>query len=127
MTMNGGFHRGCFMFYALTSGEGAEKALELLKEEVRRLAERGVDDTEFLPARESAAFDADSALEAKNTLPDTAALELYYGVAPSHLLARGAELHAAGFDDFNALLKELFSGALERSVSVVGRGAGAEG
>lgn len=124
MTMNGGFHRGSFLFYTLTDEKGAESALELMRAEVRELADAGVDESEFRPARESAAFEADSALETGNSITDIAALELYYGVEPHRLLERGTELHEAKLGEFNALLKELFSGALEHSVSVLCHGRG---
>ena len=124
MTMNGGFHRGSFLFYALTDETGAEPALELLKTEVRELAESGAGEADFLPAREAAAFEADSSLEQGSSVTDTAALELYYGAEPQVLLERGTKIHETNLPEFNALLKELFTGALEQSVSVVARGRG---
>ena len=125
--MTGGFHRGSFIFYALTNTAGAESVLELLKGEVRMLAESGVEETEFFPAREAAAFDADSELETGGAITDAAALELYYGVGPERLISRGTELHSAELSGFNAILKGLFRGALDHSVSVVSRGRGTDG
>ena len=124
MMLNGGFRRGSFVFYALTDESGAEKALKLLREEVTRLAESGVDDAEFLPAREAAAFEADSVLESQSALTETAALDLYYGLPPERMAERGTLLRKMTRKEFNALLKERFADALEHAVSVVARGTG---
>ena len=124
MMLNGGFHRGSFVFYALTGEAGAEEALKLLREEVARLAETGVDDTEFLPAREAAAFEAESVLESRSALVESAALDLYYGVPPEHFAERGKMLRSVSKKEFNALLKERFADALKHAVSVVAHGSG---
>ena len=123
MTLHQGFHRGSFAFYALTGEAGAERALELLKEEVTRLAAEGVDEAEFKAAREAAAFEADAALESRKSLLDSAALDRYYGLPPEWTTERGNLLRAVTRDEFNALLREVFAGALEHSVSVVARGS----
>ena len=122
MTLNGGFHRGSFVFYALTGEAGAERALGLLREEVIRLAADGVDEEEFAAARAGAAFEADAARESLKTLLDGAALDLYYGMPPERIVKRGAELRAVEREEFNALLRERFAEALEHSVAVVARG-----
>jgi len=126
MTLNGGFHRGSFVFYALTGEAGAERALELLREEVARLADAGVDEKEFAAAREAAAFEAEAAQESRKSLLDGAALDLYYGVPPERIAARSDELRKVTRKEFNALLRERFAGALEHSVAVVARGEGTE-
>ena len=125
MTLHQGFHRGSFAFYALTGEAGAERALELLKEEVTRLAAEGVDEAEFAAAREAAAFDADTALESRKGLLDSAALDLYYGMPPEWTTDRGKLLRAVTKNEFNALLRECFADALEHSVAVVAHGSAA--
>jgi len=125
MTLNQGFHRGSFAFYALTGEAGAERALELLKEEVTRLASEGVDAAEFAAAREAAAFDADTALESRKSLLDNAALDHYYGMSPEWTTDRGKLLRAVTRKEFNALLRECFADALTHSVAVVAHGTAA--
>ena len=124
MMLNGGFCRGSFVFYALTDESGAEKALKLLREEVARLAETGVDNSEFLPAREAAAFEAEAILESKAALTESAALDLYYGVPPERLAERGAMLRKMTRKEFNSLLRERFADALKHAVSVIAHGTG---
>lgn len=126
MSLNGGFHRGCFAFYALTGEAGAERALELLREEVSHLADDGVGKAEFAAARKAAAFEADAAQESLKSLLDGAALDLYYGVPPERITARGDELRAVTRNEFNALVRDRFAEALEHSVSVVVHGEGTE-
>lgn len=126
MTMNGGFHRGCFVFYALTSDGGAETALRLLRDEAERLGSTGISEAEFAPAREAAAFEAESLLESGGALAETAALDLYYGMEPEAITGRGELLRGIRLKDFNALLKELFSGALAHSVAAVAHGTAAK-
>ena len=125
MTLKQGFHRGSFAFYALTGEAGAERALELLKEEVVRLASEGVGEAEFAAAREAAAFEADTALESRKSLLDNAALDHYYGMSPEWTTDRGKLLRAVTRKEFNELLRECFADALEHSVSVVARGSAA--
>ena len=125
MTLHQGFHRGSFAFYALTGETGAERALELLKEEVLRLGSDGVDEAEFAAAREAAAFEADTALESRKGLLDSAALDLYYGMPPKWTTERGKLLRAVTRKEFNALLRECFADALEHSVSVVAHASAA--
>ena len=122
MTLNGGFHRGSFVFYALTEAQNAERTLELLREEVTRLADCGVEKSEFAAAREAAAFKADAGSESMKNLLEGAALDLYYGVPPERILTRGDELRSVKLEDFNALLRERFAEALAHSVTVVARG-----
>ena len=122
MTLNGGFHRGSFVFYALTEAKGAERTLELIREEVARLADDGVEKVEFDAAREAAAFKADAAVESMKSLLEGAALDLYYGVPPERILTRGDELRTVKLDEFNALLRERFADALEHSVTAIARG-----
>ena len=126
MTYHQGFHRGSFAFYALTGEAGAERALGLLREEVERLAEAGVDEAEFLAAREAAAFEADTALESRKSLLDSAALDHYYGMSPEWTIDRGKLLRAVTRKEFNALLRECFADALTHSVAVIARGEAAE-
>ena len=126
MTLNGGFHRGSFVFYALTGEAGAEPALELLRDEVERLAARGVDEAEFAAARTAAAFDAEAAQDSLKSLLDGAALDLYYGMPPERIAKRGDELRAVTLRDFNALLRERFAEALRHAVTVVAHGDGTE-
>ena len=126
MTLNGGFHRGSFTFYALTGAAGAERTLGLLKSEVQRLAADGVDEDEFAAAREAAAFEAEAARDSLKSLLEGAALDLYYGVPPERMANRGDELRAVTRDEFNALLRERFAGALEHSVTAVAHGEGTE-
>ena len=123
MTMNGGFHRGSFIFYALTDDSGAEKALRLLHDEALRLGTTGVAEAEFLPARESAAFEAESLLDSGGALAETAALDLYYGVETEAITRRGERLRDIALKDFNALLAELFADALRHGVTAVAHGA----
>ena len=122
MTMNGGFHRGSFIFYALTNDDGAEKALRLLRDEALRLGTAGVAEAEFLPARESAAFEAESLLDSGGALAETAALDLYYGAETAAITRRGERLRDIALKDFNALLAELFADALAHGVTAVAHG-----
>jgi len=124
MTLNGGFHRGSFLFYALTDEKGAERTLELLRDEATHLAETGVAEEEFLPAREAAAFEADSLLDMRGALLESAALDRYYGLHPALLAERGAALRAVTLNEFNALLRKRFAGALAHSAAAVAHGTG---
>lgn len=126
MTYHQGFHRGSFAFYALTGEAGAERALELLKEEAARLAGDGVDEAEFAAAREAAAFEADALLESRKALLDGSVLDLYYGLPPELTVARGDQLRAMTRKEFNALLREAFADALDHAVSVVAHGSAAD-
>ena len=126
MSLNGGFHRGSFTFYALTGEAGAERALGLLRDEVTRLAAEGVDEAEFTAARTAAAFDAEAAQDSLKSRLDGAALDLYYGVPPELITGRSDELRRVTRRDFNTLVRERFAAALEHAVTVVVHGEGTE-
>ena len=96
------------------------------RDEVERLGRGGVTEAEFAPAREAAAFEAESLLESGGGLAETAALDLYYGMDADAVTRRGELLRKIARKDFNALLKKLFADALGHSVAVVAHGSAAK-
>ena len=122
MSYAAGFHRGYFAFYAMTSAEAGKKVLELLKSEILRIAENGLQENEFNAARAGAVFEAERVLDSPESLLRTAGMEAYYGFEPEKLLTRTQRLKTLDYNECNALLKEIFSGNAGVEILVYGTG-----
>ncbi len=74
-----GIHRGASFIYAITSLEGVPEVTRLLNLELKRLAEKGLDNDEFAAARRSLIFDNENLQEKLNQLVFQCALAEFYG------------------------------------------------
>ena len=109
MRLSGGFHPGWLLFYAVTTAESAERALELLGSEQKRLAVNGLSETEFDAAREGAAFTAARGAESVAAALNSTLLSLHYGRDLNECFRHEAELRNTGREELNALLASYLS------------------
>jgi len=109
MRLSGGFHPGWLLLYAVTAAETAERALELLEQERRRLAANGLSPEEFNSAREGAAFAAARAAESVGTALNSTLLSLHYGRGLDECFRHEAELRAVDREALNAALTPYLS------------------
>lgn len=109
MRLSGGFHPGWLLFYAVTAAETAERALELLEQERRRLAANGLSPEEFNSAREGAAFAAARAAESVGTALNSTLLSLHYGRGIDECFRHEAELRGVEREALNAALTPYLS------------------
>lgn len=109
MRLSGGFHSGWLLFFAVTAAETAERALELLEQERRRLAENGLSPEAFASAREGAAFAAARAAESVGSALNSTLLSLHYGRGLDECFRHEAELRAVGREALNAALTPYLS------------------
>lgn len=108
MRLQSGFHRGMAVFFAMTAPDQAEKALDLLRQEIDRIGRDGLSSEEFAEARRGAVFSLERAAAEPGSLLGQATLSRYYAESAEELRRDIARLEAFDAAEVNALLKPYF-------------------
>ena len=116
MLSNRGFHRGVCAFYAMTSPEMAEQALQLLKEEVDHLGRKGITKEEFSAALASVKLACAEQMGQPESALKSLLLAQYYNLPLKTLAGQLAEYDGLTLGKVNAILKRYFAGAVGVSV-----------
>ena len=116
MLSNRGFHRGVCAFYAMTSPEMAEQALQLLKEEVEHLGRKGITKEEFFAALASVKLACAEQMGQPESALKSLLLAQYYNLPLKTLAGQLAEYDGLTLGKVNAILKRYFAGAVGVSV-----------
>ena len=110
MDMVGGYHPGWFIFYALTRHDKAEETEELLKAEIRRIAEEGLAADEFERAKARTIFRELQESDSTGAKLSGEVLDVYY--QRKVLLTteqKVDQLRDLSRSEVNAVLKNTFS------------------
>ena len=121
MTYAAGFHPGYFGFYALTAPQAGKKTLALIDEEISRLRDERPETAEFNAARNSAAFEAERAVDTVESRLRTAAMEAFYGGNAAEVLDRPQKLQSMTAERFHDALRRLFSRSPGVEALAIGR------
>ena len=108
--MVGGYHPGWFIFYALTRHDKAEETEELLKAEIRRIAEEGLAADEFERAKARTIFRELQESDSTGAKLSGEVLDVYY--QRKVLLTteqKVDQLRDLSRSEVNAVLKNTFS------------------
>ncbi len=115
-----GFQRGIGMFFGVTEPARGEEVMTLLREEVLRLGETGLEQGEFDAACAASAFSCRRRIESGSSLLTAAALEAYYGNDPNRIFSRADVFSHLRLEEVNRALKQVFQGAVGVGVFVGG-------
>ena len=119
MNFSAGFHPGTVAFYAMTAAGAEKKVMELLNDEIRRLGESGLSESEFEAARACVIFDAKKNLDSPESLIRTAVMDSYYGRDPLDILSRAERVAAISYNGFNARISTYFADPAGVELTVV--------
>lgn len=107
-----GFHPGKFSFNALTSTANAEKALKLLRRELKALAADGLGKAEFEAARDVARFGDERLRDNGEAYLSALVLEAFYGGDIAGFEAQAAALAGISYRECNQQLTRFFRQAV---------------
>ncbi|MGE4565278.1 MAG: M16 family metallopeptidase [Victivallaceae bacterium] len=121
MRMVSGFYPGMVTFFAITEPAKADLALGLLREEVKKLVEKGLDKRAFEDARSGAIFTLERMLADPAGRLYDAALSVYYGEPADECEREMAKLAKFKRSEFNRVLKR-YLGCEAGQTVIAGRG-----
>ena len=119
MSFSAGFHPGTLSFYAMTAAGAGKQVMTLLNDEIRRLGEEGLSETEFDAAKQCVIFDAEKNLDSPESLLRTAVLDAYYGRPPLDILDRPRRVAGISLSVFNERIKKYFTAPAGVEVTVI--------